>query len=403
MAAYAAMTRRGRIYGNPTTMDFDLNDEQRLLKDSVDRLMADQYDFEQRKAYAKHAGGYDPKIWAQYAELGLLALPFAEADGGIGGGPVETMIVMEAFGRGLVLEPYVASVVMAGGLIRQGASDAQKSVLLPRVASGELKLSVGTQEAQSRFDLHDVATSAKADGTGWLLNGEKGVVLAGDSADVVLVTARTSGARRDKSGIGLFLVDTKSVGVTRRGYATNDGTRAAQLMLTDVRVGPEDVIGSASDALPLVERVMDQTIAALCAEAVGCMQALHDITLDYLKTRKQFGVPIGSFQVLQHRAADMFIALEQARSMAFFATMMADEPNATERGKAMSAAKVQIGRSGNMIGKEAVQLAGGIGVTMEWKVGHYFKRLTMIDKALGDADYHLTKLAAAGGLLGALA
>jgi pimeloyl-CoA dehydrogenase small subunit len=388
-------------------MDFDLNDEQRLLKDSVDRLIADQYDFEQRKAYAKHAGGYDPKIWAQYAELGLLALPFAEADGGIGGGPVETMIVMEAFGRGMVLEPYVASIVMAGGLIRQGATDAQKSVLLPRLATGELKLSVGTQEAQSRFDLFDVATTAKADGTstngGWILNGEKGVVLAGDTADAILVTARTSGNRRDKSGIGLFLVDTKTVGVTRRGYATNDGTRAAQLMLTDVRVGPEDVIGSATDALPLVERVMDQSIAALCAEAVGCMQALHDITLDYLKTRKQFGVPIGSFQVLQHRAADMFIALEQARSMAMYATMSADEPNAVERAKAMSAAKVQIGRSGNFIGKEAVQLAGGIGVTMEWKVGHYFKRLTMIDKALGDADYHLTKLAAAGGLLGALA
>jgi pimeloyl-CoA dehydrogenase small subunit len=384
-------------------MDFDLNDEQRLLKDSVDRLIAERYDFEQRKGYATHPQGYDPKLWAQYAELGLLALPFAEADGGIGGGPVETMIVMEAFGRGLVLEPYVASIIMAGGLIRQGASDAQKSVLVPRLAAGELRLSVGTQEAQSRFDLHDVATSAKPDGTGWILNGEKGVILAGDSADAVLVTARTSGARRDKSGIGLFLVDTKTVGVTRRGYATNDGTRAAQLMLTDVRVGAEDVIGSSSDALPLIDRVMDQTIAALCAEAVGCMQALHDITLDYLKTRKQFGVPIGSFQVLQHRAADMFIALEQARSMAMFATMSADEPDPVGRGKAMSAAKVQIGRSGNFIGKEAVQLAGGIGVTLEWKVGHYFKRLTMIDKLLGDADYHLSKLAAAGGLLGALA
>jgi pimeloyl-CoA dehydrogenase small subunit len=384
-------------------MDFDLNDEQRLLKDSIDRLIADQYSFEQRKAYSGHAVGYDPKLWAQYAELGLLGLPFAEADGGIGGGPVETMIVMEAFGRGLVLEPYVASIVMAGGLIRLGASNAQKAVLLPRLAAGELRLSVGTQEAQSRFDLHDVATSAKRDGTGWVLNGEKGVVLAGDSADIVLVTARTSGARRGRAGIGLFLVDSKTVGVTRRGYATNDGTRAAQLMLTDVRVGAEDVIGDPADALPLVERVMDQTIAALCAEAVGCMQQLHDITLDYLKTRKQFGVPIGSFQVLQHRSADMFIALEQARSMAMFATMMVDEPDAAERAKAMSAAKVQIGRSGNFIGKEAVQLAGGIGVTMEWKVGHYFKRLTMIDKALGDADHHLTKLAAAGGLLGARA
>jgi pimeloyl-CoA dehydrogenase small subunit len=385
-------------------MDFDLNDEQRLLKDSVDRLIADQYDFEQRKAYAQQPRGYDPKIWAQYAELGLLALPFAEADGGIGGGPVETMIVMEAFGRGLVLEPYIASVIMAGGIIRQGGSAAQKAALIAQIASGALKLAVGTQEAQSRFDLFDVATSAKPDGDGhWLLNGEKGVVLHGDTADAIIVSARETGGRRDTDGIGLFLVDAKLASVTRRGYATNDGTRACQLTLNNVRIGPNAIIGAPGKMYPLLERVMDQTIAALCAEAVGCMQALHDITLDYLKTRKQFGVPIGSFQVLQHRAADMFIALEQARSMAFFATMMADEPNAIERGKAMSAAKVQIGRSGNFIGKEAVQLAGGIGVTMEWKVGHYFKRLTMIDKMLGDADYHLTKLAAAGGLLGALA
>jgi alkylation response protein AidB-like acyl-CoA dehydrogenase len=364
-------------------MDFDLNDEQRLLKDSVDRLMAGQYDFEQRKAYAKHSGGYDPKIWAQYAELGLLALPFTEADGGIGGGPVETMIVMEAFGRGLILEPYLASVVMAGSILRNGASPAQRAALVPAIGGGETRLSVAYQEQQSRFDLFDCATTAKPDGNGgWTIDGEKGVVLHGDTANIIIVLARTSGARRDHTGLCLFLVDCASTGVAARGYATPDGTRAAQFTFTGVKVGAGAVIGKPGEALPLLTQAMDQTVAALCAEAVGCMQALHDITLDYLKTRKQFGVAIGQFQVLQHRSADMFIALEQARSMA---------------------AKVQIGRSGKFIGKEAVQLAGGIGVTMEWKVGHYFKRLTMIDKMLGDADYHLTKLAAAGGLLGALA
>ncbi len=380
-------------------MDFDLNEEQRLLKDSIDRLMATEYAFEKRKAHAASATGSSDELWAKYAELGLLALPFAEADGGIGGGPTETMIVMEALGRALALEPYFATVVLGGGMLRRGSVE-QRARIVPGVASGELKLALAFQEKQSRYDLADVQTTAKRDGDDWVLDGEKGVVLGGDTADRIFVTARTSGARRDRNGIGVFMVDAKAAGLSRRGYVTQDGLKAAQLTLAGVKVVAADVVGDPANGLPLVERVVDEAIAALCAEAIGVMDMMHTTTLEYLKTRKQFGVTIGSFQAVQHRAADMFVALEQARSMAIFATMMAADDNAKERARAMSAAKVQVGRSGRQIGQEAVQLHGGIGMTMEYSVGHAFKRMTMIDKMFGDADYHLTRLAGLGGLSG---
>jgi pimeloyl-CoA dehydrogenase small subunit len=382
-------------------MDFDLSDEQRLLKDSVDRLLADRYDFDARKRYAKTTEGWSTELWSQYAELGLLGLPFGEEHGGFGGGPVETMIVMEAFGRALALEPYLATVVLGGGFLKHGGSNAQRDALLPKIADGSMRLAFAHTERQSRYDLADVATTAKRDGAGWIVNGEKGVVLHGDTADKLIVTARTAGGPRDRSGIGLFLIDAKAPGVSRRGYPTQDGLRAAEVSLANVRVGADAVIGDPENALPLVERVVDQAIAALCAEAVGAMDAMHAATVDYLKVRKQFGVPIGNFQVLQHRAADMFVALEQARSMAMFAAVMAEDDNADERRKAIAAAKVQIGRSGRFIGQQAVQLHGGVGMTMELKVGHFFKRVTMIDVMFGDADHHLARLAEAGGLIAA--
>jgi pimeloyl-CoA dehydrogenase small subunit len=380
-------------------MDFDLSDEQRLLKDSIDRLMAAEYGFDKRKVYAASPEGSSGDLWAKYAELGLLALPFAEADGGIGGGATEIMIVMEALGRALALEPYLATVVLGGGVLREGGSAEQKARIVPGVASGETRLALAIQEKQSRYDLADVQTAARRDGGDWVLDGEKGVVIGGDSADRIFVTARTGGARRDRGGIGVFMVDASAPGVSRRGYVTQDGQRAAQLNFAGLRVAAGDVIGDPANGLPLVERVVDETIAALCAEAVGVMSMMHATTLDYLKTRKQFGLTIGSFQAIQHRAADMFVALEQARSMAMYATMMASEANARERSRAMSAAKVQIGRSGRQIGQEAVQMHGGIGMTMEYSVGHAFKRMTMIDKMYGDADYHLTRLAGLGGLM----
>jgi pimeloyl-CoA dehydrogenase small subunit len=382
-------------------MDFDLSEEQRLLKDSVDRLLADRYDFEARKKHADNPEGWSRELWAQYAELGLLALPFAEEHGGFGGGATEMMIVMEAFGRALVLEPYLATVVLSGGLLSEGGSDEQKSRIIPKIADGSLRLAFAHTERQSRYDLTDVTAQAKRNGDGWILDGEKSLVLHGDTADQLIVSARTSGNRRDRGGIGLFLIDPKADGVSRRGYPTQDGLRAAEISLSKVHVGPENVIGAPDNALPLIEKVVDRAIAALCAEAVGAMHEMHVLTVEYLKTRKQFGVPIGSFQALQHRAVDMFVALEQARSMAMFATMMAMDDNAEERRKAVAAAKIQIGRSGRLVGQQAVQLHGGVGMTMEFKVGHYFKRLTMIDTLFGDADHHLARLAEAGGLLAA--
>jgi len=379
-------------------MDFDLTEEQRLLKDSVDRLVAEQYAFEQRKKYMAEASGWSTAVWAQYAELGLLGLPFEEAHGGFAGGGVETMIVMEAFGRGLVLEPYFATVVLAGGLLRRAGSEAMRAALVPQIVAGKLKLAFAHVERQSRYDLADVATTARKDGDGYVLDGAKSVVLHGDCADKLLVTARVSGDRRDRSGVGLFLVDAGAAGVTRRGYPTQDGLRAAEVTLSNTRVAADAVLGI--DALPAIEHVVDEAIAALCAEAVGCMQAMHETTLEYLKTRQQFGRPIGSFQVLQHRSVDMLVALEQARGMAMFAAVMAGEADAMERRRAIAAAKVQIGRSGRHVGQEAIQLHGGIGMTMEYKVGHYFKRVTMIDMLFGDADSHLQTLAKLGGLFG---
>jgi len=379
-------------------MDFDLTDDQRLLKDSVDRLIADHYAFEQRKKYLTEPTGWSAAVWNQYAELGLLGLPFEEKLGGFGGGAVETMIVMEAFGRGLVLEPYFATVILGGGLLRRAGGEALRAALVPQIIAGKLKLAFAHIERQSRYDLADVSTTARKDADGYVLDGAKSVVLHGDCADKLLVTARVSGGRRDRDGVGLFLVDADAAGVTRRGYPTQDGLRAAELTLAGVRVGPDAVLGD--NALPAIEHVVDEAIAALCAEAVGTMQAMHETTLEYLKTRQQFGRPIGSFQVLQHRSVDMLVALEGARSMAMFAAVMAAEEDAMERRRAIAAAKVQIGRSGKHIGQEAIQLHGGIGMTMEYSVGHYFKRMTTIDMLFGDADTHLATLARLGGLFG---
>jgi alkylation response protein AidB-like acyl-CoA dehydrogenase len=278
-------------------------------------------------------------------------------------------------------------------LLRAGGSEALCAELVPKIAAGGLTLAFAHVERHSRWNLADVATTAVRSGGGWVLDGEKSVVLHGDSADKLIVTARVGGGRRDRSGIGVFLVDADAAGVARRGYPTQDGLRAAEVALNGVRVAADWVVGEPGGALPLVERVVDEAIAALCAEAVGAMSVMHELTVDYLKTRRQFGREIGSFQVLQHRAVDMLVALEQARSMAMFAAMMAGETDAIERRKAISAAKAQIGRSGKFIGQQAIQLHGGIGMTIEYKVGHYFKRMTMIDAMFGDADHHLRELA----------
>ncbi len=381
-------------------MDFELSGEQELLRDNVARLMKERYGFEARKAYQAHPQGWSEALWRDYAEMGLLGAPFAEADGGFGGGAVETMIVMEEFGKALALEPYLQTVVLCGALLKHGVANAQRRAeLVGAVVAGELRLSFAHAEKQSGFDLNDVALSAvKEGGGGFVLRGEKTLVGQGDSADQFIVSARLEGARRDREGIGLFLVDAEAPGVTRRGYPTQDGQRAAEVVFADVRVAPHDVLSAPEGALPIIERAVSETIAALCAEAVGAMSEALAMTVDYLKTRKQFGVPIGSFQALQHRAADMTVALEQARSMMYLATMMAGEDDADERAKAISAAKTQIGRSAKFIGQQAVQMHGGIAMTYEYKVGHLFKRLTMIDAAYGDADVHVRRLTERGSL-----
>jgi alkylation response protein AidB-like acyl-CoA dehydrogenase len=297
---------------------------------------------------------------------------------------------MEALGRGLVVEPFLATVLLGLGLLRRvGGQDE----LLAEVAAGTATLALAHQERQARHDLHDVATTARREGDAHLLDGAKGVVLNGDTAAQVLVSARLAGARRDREGIGLFLLDPAAPGVTRRGYATQDGLRAAEIVLEGARATL-----LAENALPLIELVADEAIAALCAEAVGAMETLRDLTVDYLKTRQQFGRAIGEFQALQHRAADMLVATEQARSMAMYAAMMVQQADATARGTALSAAKALVGKLADQLGKDAIQLHGGIAMTEEYKAGHYFKRLSMIGVLFGDTDHHLRRVVAAGGL-----
>lgn len=380
-------------------MDFDLSEEQRLLKDSVEGLLADSYDFDQRKKYAKEKGGWSKAVWNKLAEQGLLGLPFSEDDGGFGAGAVETSIVMEALGRALLLEPYLATVVLGGGFLRHGGSAEQKAAHIPSIIDGSKTLAFAQLEKNSRYNLADVTTTAKKKGAGWVIDGEKFVVLQGETADTLIVTARTKGGQRDRSGIGVFLVPANAKGVTVKGYPTQDGLRAADIRFEGVEVGADAAIGDPENGLPLVERVVDEARVALCAEAIGAMDESLKSTVEYLKTRKQFGVAIGQFQTLQHRAADMFVALEQARSMSIFASMASSFEDAKEREKAVAAAKVQIGKSSKFVGQQAIQLHGGVGMTMELKIGHYFKRLTMIESTFGDTDYHLRRVSEAGNLV----
>ena len=386
-------------------MNLDLTDDQRLLKDSIDGLTNRRYaDLKTRQAMMQEPKGYSAALWKEFADQGLLAIPFAEADGGLGQGPVEMMIAGEAIGRTLALEPFLATVVLGGGLLRHAATADMRARLVPEIVSGATTLAFAHQEKQARFDLFDVGVTAKSDGRGgYTLEGEKCVVLNGDSADMLIVSARVAGDRRAKDGIGLFLVDGKAQGVSRRGYPTQDGQRAADISFASVKAGADGVIGAPGTALPAIERTVDEAIAFLAAEAVGAMQVMHALTLDYVKQRKQFGVAIGSFQVIQHRLVDMFTHLEQSKSMAVYAAMMAADEDATERRKAMHAVKVQIGRSARAVGQDGIQIHGGIGMTGEYKAGHYFKRLTMIDMAFGNADHHLRELARMGGLISAAA
>jgi pimeloyl-CoA dehydrogenase small subunit len=374
-------------------MDFTLSDEQRLLKDSVERLLSDRYAFDQRKNHLKEPNGWSAALWSQYAELGLLGLPFAEEYGGFGGGAVEIMLVMEAFGRALAVEPYLATVVLGGTAIRLGGTDAQKSALLPAIAEGRMKLAFAHGERQARYDVTDVMTTAQRSGQNWVLDGAKSVVTHGDCADKLIVSARNAGERDADQGITLFLVDANANGVARRGYTMRDEQRAAEVSLSGVQVSHDDVLGEVGAGLRIIKRVVEAGIAATAAESVGAMEALHAMTLEYSRTREQFGKPIGTYQVVQHRLAEMLMSLEQGRSMAMLAAMMVDEPDANEREHNIAMAKVGIGQAGRFVSQNAVQLHGGIGMTEELAVGHYFRRCMVIERLFGDTAHYLTRLA----------
>jgi alkylation response protein AidB-like acyl-CoA dehydrogenase len=372
-------------------VDFNYSDEQLALQDTLQRFIDRDYGFERRREIARSAEGFSAEAWAQYAALGLLSLPFPGRYDGLDGNAVDLMVVMEQAGRGLLLEPLLSTLVMGGGVIRDAGSETLKARILPKIGAGEIKLALACYESLGRYELRHVACAALPKDGGWRLSGEKTVVLDAPSADYLLVSARSSGHSSDVDGISLFLVPRDAAGLSLLAYPTQSGGRAADVRLKDVDVGADALIGAPGSGLAAVERAVDRGVAALCAEAVGIMVALNAATLNYLKTRKQFGVPIGNFQALQHRMADMFIAAEQSRSMAIKAAVYADSEDPAERSRAVSAAKAYIGQAARLVGQQAVQMHGGMGVVDDLIVSHYFKRLTMIDMSLGDADFHLAR------------
>ncbi|MCZ6501149.1 MAG: acyl-CoA dehydrogenase [Gammaproteobacteria bacterium] len=374
-------------------MDFSFSEEQSLLQDSVQRFIQNSYTFEKRQKLIQTEEGFSRDNWSTFAELGWLGLPFAEEDGGFGGTPVETMIMLEEFGKGLVVEPYVSTVIMAGTAISEGASQELKENVLADIIGGSKLAALAFVEPQARFNLADIATTAINNNSGYLINGFKGVVLGGPSADVLVVPARTDGDQKDEGGITLFLVDANSDGVSRRNYPTIDGLRASEITFENVSVEASSIIGQVGGGLALLEKSIDYAILAVGAEAVGAMEVLYKTTVEYCKVREQFGQPIGKFQVLQHRMVDMFIEHEQSKSLLYMAAMRLDEGYSPAARKAVSALKVQVGKGGKFVGQSAVQLHGAMGMTDELNVGHYFKRLTAVETLFGNVDYHLKKYA----------
>ncbi|WP_152223718.1 acyl-CoA dehydrogenase family protein [Pseudomonas sp. SCB32] len=370
-------------------MDFKLSEEQQMLRDTAARLVRDHYDFERREQYRESATGYSQAFWRQLGDLGLSAVPFAEAHGGFGGTGVETWLIASELGRGLCLEPYLHSVILAGGLIAQLGSAAQQADLLPRVASAELQLAVALEEPQSHYQLNDVTCRAEPVSGGWRLTGRKACVFGGQSAGLILVSARTAGQQRDESGISLFLVDPQGPGVRRRDYPTMDGRKACELYLDGAVVSGSALLGAEGGALSALRYQQGRAIAAQCAEAVGSMEAACALTLDYLKTRKQFGVAIGSFQALQHLMVDMRIELEQASAITQWAACVVDQADSAERSRVLAAAKYVVSRAGRFIADQGIQLHGGIGLTWEYLLSHHAKHLLMVARQFGDDDHHL--------------
>ena len=371
-------------------MDFNFSEEQSMLRDTIASYLQDKYDFETRRKIVSSEIGWRADYWKAFAEeLGILGASFSEELGGLGGGAIDNMIIMEEFGKALVIEPYLGTVIIGGGFLKH-SGHANAADHIASIVGGEMTVAFAYAEAQGRYTLSDLKTTAKKDGSGWVLNGHKAVVVGAPFASHLIVTARTGGSQREASGVSVFLVDKHAKGVTTRDYPTVDGGRASEVYFDNVSVPADALIGAEGAGLPLVEKVVDEATAAVCAEGVGVMRKLHEGTLDYAKQRKQFGTAISNFQVLQHRMVDMFIELEQSVSMTYMATLKLGESDA-ERAKAVSSAKVRIGRALKFCGQSAIQIHGGMGMTDELAIGHYFKRGTIIEGLFGSVDHHLTR------------
>jgi alkylation response protein AidB-like acyl-CoA dehydrogenase len=371
-------------------MDFSYNQTQQMLRDTLARFLADTYDFETRRKMIASDAGRDPGIWRALAtELGILGAPFGEEEGGLGGNAVENMIVMEQLGEAIAIEPYLQTVVISGGALK-AVGGAQADALIPQIIGGEAVIAFAYAEPQGRYELHNLRTSARRDGAGWVLNGHKAVVYAAPWATHLLVTARTGGGQRERDGVSLFLIEANRSGIVRRDYPTVDGFRASEIYFENASVPGDALLGGEGGALPLIEKIVDEATAAVCAEGTGVMRRLHAGTQDYARQRKQFGRPISDFQVLQHRMVDMFMEVEQAASMTLMATLKLDLPDAG-RMAAVSQAKAKVGKGLRFTGQSAVQIHGGIGITDELAIGHYFKRATMIEGQFGSVDHHLAR------------
>ena len=373
-------------------MDFSLTEEQVLLRDSVTRFVTDHCDVERHRRLAKTDTGFDAAAWRQFAELGWLGIPFTEAQGGIGGDAVDIMVISEALGRGLLREPFLATVVTCGGFLRHAGSAQQQAAYIPGIVEGCAQWAFAFAEHGAGYNLAAVECSAEAQNDGYLLNGEKVTVLNGHCADYLVVTARTSGSAREASGISLFIVDAGLPGVSREAFTTVDGGRAATVRFDAVALGSDCVLGPVDGAMPLVENVLDDAILAMGGEAVGAMQVLLDTTVEYTRTREQFGQPISKFQALQHRMADMYLKVEETRSLLYNAAIQLAE-SSDEVAPACAALKVKLCEAGKFVSQQAVQLHGGIGMTDELVVGHHFKRLLLLSRLYGDESYYLQKYA----------
>lgn len=371
-------------------MDFSISEEQSMLADSVSRFIDNDYDFELRQKNAASAEGYSKELWQTFAELGWTAVPFAEEDGGLDGGPVEMMLMMQQFGRGLMIEPFLANIVLAGGILRRAATAEQKAKWLAPLIDGSLQTALAFAEPQARFDIANIATTAVKDGNDFVLTGKKSLVLNGGNADLLIIPARTAGDATDEQGITLFAVAADAEGMAIRSFATVDASTAAEIDLDAVRIAPGNILGSVDAGFAALQAAIDEATLAVSAEAVGIIRAMHDKTVAYSKERVQFGVPISSFQALQHRMVDMLMAAEQTQSLLMWCVMLNTADDAGAR-KAISALKYQVGTAGIKVAQEAVQIHGAMGVTWELDIAHYFKRLTAIDLLFGNADFHLDR------------